>query len=115
MKLPRNLPKKIVRFIYFMLFISKDLISSNLQVAFHILCPTRKFKPGVVAIPIQKGSDLQIALLSNIISLSPGILTLELSDDKKLLFVHSMFCDNKEALIRFIQKNFEQPLVGIIQ
>ena len=115
MKFVKSLPKKIIRLIYFIFFILKDLFVSNLQVAFHILYPYRKFKPGVVAVPIKEGSDLQITLLSNLISLSPGILTLELSDDKKLIFVHSMFCDHKEAVIRSIQDNFEKLLIGIIQ
>ena len=107
--------KKLFWFFYFLVYIIKDIIISNFIVAYYILIPFRKLKPGVVAVPVEKGSDLQLVFLSNMVSLSPGTLSIELSDDKKFLFVHSMFCQYPEVFVKEVKKNFERPIIGIMQ
>jgi multicomponent Na+:H+ antiporter subunit E len=116
MQLTRAYSKKIFWFLYFLVYVIKDLIISNFIVAYYILVvPSRKLKPGVVAVPLEQGSDLQLVLLSNVISLSPGTLSIDLSDDKKFLFVHSMFCQYPEIFIKETKKNFERPIIGMMQ
>lgn len=89
-----------------------DLIQSSVNVLVDVLRPVSKSRPGIVAVSTEGMTDMQILTLANLITLTPGTLTLEVSDDKKTLYVHSMFLngdpdglrqgleDNQKRLIR---------------
>jgi multicomponent Na+:H+ antiporter subunit E len=71
--------------------------------------------PGIVAIPLKAKTDLEITLLSNIITMTPGTLALDVSDDNQFLFVHSMYIKSKEDFIHDIKDGFERRLLEILR
>ena len=92
----QRLPR-LVRFIGFFL---KELVMANLKVAFDIVTPPWYMKPGVIAMPLQARSEFEIAFVANLISLTPGTLSLDVSDDRRVLYIHAMFLDDEAALRR---------------
>ncbi|MGM0580050.1 MAG: Na+/H+ antiporter subunit E [Bacteroidota bacterium] len=66
----------------------KELIISNFRVIYFILTPRNKFRPAILEFPLSLTSDFSITLLANLITLTPGTITLEISDDKKFLYFH---------------------------
>lgn len=48
-------------------------------------------KPGVIALPLSARTEMEITLVANLISLTPGTLSLDVSDDRKVLYIHAMF------------------------
>src|SRR5699024_7238650 len=74
---------------------SSDVCSSDL-----ILTPPWHMKPGVIALPLEARTELEITLVANLISLTPGTLSLDVSDDRKVLYIHAMFLDDEEELRR---------------
>ena len=48
---------------------------------------------GVIAIPLEARTDAEIVLLANLITLTPGTLSLDISADRKVLYVHAMYID----------------------
>jgi multicomponent Na+:H+ antiporter subunit E len=68
-----------------------DLWNSSVQVALAVLSPTDRTKPRLVTIPLRAKSDLEITLVANFISLTPGTLSIDVSPDRKTLLIHDIF------------------------
>lgn len=101
---------KMVAFFFFFLY---ELIKANLQVAYEVMTPGYSMKPGIVALPLDVKTDFQITFLANLITLTPGTLSLDVSEDRTVLFVHSMNITNKEDFIKGIKEGFEKRLIEI--
>jgi multicomponent Na+:H+ antiporter subunit E len=84
------------------------LIQSNLRVAVSVLSPLDKMQPAIVALPLDITSDAEITLLANMITLTPGTLSLDVSNDKRTLYVHGMHVYDLEAFKREIKDGFER-------
>ncbi len=84
---------KVPQVVRFGLFYLRQLILSNLRVAYDILTPTHYMQPGVIAVPLDAQTDAEITLLANLITLTPGSLSLDLSADRRVLYVHVMYVD----------------------
>jgi multicomponent Na+:H+ antiporter subunit E len=87
-----------------------ELVVANFRVARDVMLPHSQLSPGVVAIPLYVESDLEITLLANLISLTPGTLTLDISQDRKTLYVHSMWADDPGALRKSVKDTFERRI-----
>jgi multicomponent Na+:H+ antiporter subunit E len=107
-----TLSYKVVSFILFFLY---ELVKANVQVAYDVITPKFYMKPGIVRVPLDASSDVEITLLANIISLTPGTLSLDVSDDRKVLYVHAMFITDKESFIQGIKNGFEKRLLSILR
>lgn len=90
----------IVMFLY-------ELILSSIPVARDVLTPGQSSCPALIEVPITVTTDLQITLLANFISLTPGTLTLDVSEDRTRLYVHAMFGDDPDAIRAQIRDRFE--------
>jgi multicomponent Na+:H+ antiporter subunit E len=85
-----------------------ELVLSSLRVARDTLKPRMEFRPAIIALPLEVESEMEIMLLANLISLTPGTLSIDVSDDRSTLYVHAMNVDDPEALRREIKTGFEQ-------
>jgi multicomponent Na+:H+ antiporter subunit E len=106
---------RVPRAIGFALYYLYELVKSNVIVAYDIITPTHHMKPGVVAIPLEAKTDFEITLLANLISMTPGTLSLDISHDRKVLFVHAMYIDDPEAIRREITEKFERRVLEILR
>ena len=97
-------PARIPRILGFIGFFIKELLMANLKVAFDILTPPWHMKPGVIAMPLEARTELEITMVANLISLTPGTLSLDVSDDRKVLYIHAMFLDDEEELRRNLKE-----------
>ena len=107
-----TLVPKVIGFVFYFLF---ELVKANLEVAYEVITPKLKMTPGIVKVPLKIQSDIGITLLANLISLTPGTLSLDVSDDKKVLFVHAMYIKDKDEFIRGIKNGFEKRLLDIFK
>lgn len=105
-------PLKLVK--YFILLIG-DIVIANLRVAKLILGPTKSLRPGFIALPLELTGDLPITLLASTISLTPGTLSADLSEDRQWLYIHALYIDDEQGLIDEIKGRYEQPLKEIFQ
>ena len=104
-------PLRVVRSIGFVFFFLKELLVSSVRVALDVLKPSFTFTPGVIAFPLSAKSDLEITLLANVISLTPGTLRLDVSEDRQTLYVHAMYAENPEAVRVEIREGLEKRLL----
>jgi multicomponent Na+:H+ antiporter subunit E len=74
-------------------------------------------RPGIIAIPLDARTDLEITLLANLITLTPGTLSLDVSADRRVLYVHVMYIDNDdiEAVRRSIKDGFERRVLEVLR
>lgn len=94
----------------FLLFI-KELALSAWTVAIIVVKPDMDLKPGIFAFPLTVDRDFEITLLANLITLTPGTLSVDVSDDRKFLFVHAIDCSDVEGTIRGIADGFETKIM----
>lgn len=85
-----------------------ELLLANVRVALDVLRPGTRIQPAVVAIPLDVTSDGEILLLSMLINITPGSVTIDLSDDRRTLYVHVMHMNSAEESRREIKDGFER-------
>ena len=86
-----------------------ELGVSAIRVAIVVLTPDLKsaLQPAIIAFPLSVKSDAEITLLANLITLTPGTLSVDVSEDRKLLYVHTLMLSTREGLIADIASGFE--------
>ncbi|MGL1922071.1 MAG: Na+/H+ antiporter subunit E [Hyphomicrobiales bacterium] len=98
----------------FLLFVY-ELILATVTVAVLVLKPKLDFKPGIIAYPLLVKTDVEITLLANLITLTPGTLSVDVSDDKKTLYVHAIDASDPEAIILDIANGFEKKVIEVFE
>jgi len=104
---------KIPRALFLILYFLWEVVLANVRVAICVLSPLRNLKPGFVAIPLAAKTDAEITFLANMITLTPGTLTVDVSDDRKTLYIHSIFAEDPKAVRDQIKHNFERRLLRV--
>jgi multicomponent Na+:H+ antiporter subunit E len=97
------------------LFFLWELVLANLRVAYDVLTPRHHMRPAVVAIPLDTTSDVQVTVLACLITLTPGTLSLDVSPDRRTLFMHAMYVDEDgvEGVRRKIKQGFERRVIEV--
>lgn len=95
------------------LLFNKELLLSGYFVAKELLRPKLNIRPGIVAVPTQLRSDWEITLFACLITLTPGTLTLEVSPEKDVLYIHSMDIPDTEQVILQIKNTFEKAIMEV--
>ena len=106
--MPSTLTSKTARAAALTAFFFKELVLANVRVAIDVLRPRMTIRPAVVAIPLDVSKDGEILLLSMLINITPGSVTIDLSDDRRTLYVHVMHMTSAEASRREIKEGFER-------
>jgi multicomponent Na+:H+ antiporter subunit E len=87
---------KFVQSVRFAGFYLWSLMLANLRVAFDVVTREHRMRAGVIAVPLDAQSDAEITLLAHLITLTPGSTTIDLSHDRKTLYVHVMYIENDD-------------------
>ncbi|WP_462092672.1 Na+/H+ antiporter subunit E [Sphingobacterium hungaricum] len=103
---------KIISFIFYFLL---EMIKANLQVAYDVITPKYFFKPGVVRYPLNAKTEFEINLLSTFISLTPGTLILDISEDNKTIYIHVMYLNDPDEFVRNLKTGVERRLLEILR
>ncbi|WP_223701528.1 Na+/H+ antiporter subunit E [Sutcliffiella deserti] len=91
----------------------RELLLANVQVIRDILRPKLKIEPGIFAMPTELKSEWEITLLSLLISLTPGTLVMDISDDNKTLYIHAMNIPDVDQAISEIKNTFEKAILEV--
>ncbi|SIT72055.1 multisubunit sodium/proton antiporter, MrpE subunit [Ectothiorhodosinus mongolicus] len=98
-----NYTRKVPKAIGFVGFFIWELILSNVKVAYDVLTPTHYMHPGVIAFPLEAKTDAEITIVANLISLTPGTLSLDVSSDRSVLYIHCMYLEDEEEVMRSLR------------
>lgn len=85
-----------------------ELVLSSFKVAWDVITPRHRARPGILAVPLDVRSDAAVTVLANLVSLTPGSVSLDVSEDRSTLFVHAMFIDDVEGARTEIKEKMER-------
>ena len=105
-------PWRILKLVAIFLY---ELAVSAATVAWLVLRPGLRFQSAIIAVPLDERHDLGITLFANLISLTPGTLSLDVSDDRRTLYVHTMDTRDCEAEKRDMKATFERPIREVMR
>jgi multicomponent Na+:H+ antiporter subunit E len=107
--------RKVTALFVLLGFFIKELIVANIKIAHDVLSRHTYMEPAIVALPLDVKTEVEIMLLANIITLTPGTLSLRLSDDRSTLYVHTLYLEHGsiEAFKQSLKDGFEKKIIAI--
>ena len=106
--MPSTLASRTARAAGLAVYFAWELLLANVRVARDVFRPRTSIAPAVIAIPLDVTSDAEILLLSMLINITPGSVTIDLSDDRRTLYVHVMHMKSADESRREIKDGFER-------
>jgi multicomponent Na+:H+ antiporter subunit E len=103
---------QVVRFAGFFIW---QLVLANLRVTYEILTPAHTMRPAVVAVPLDVTRPAAVTLLANLITLTPGTLSLDVAPDGQTLYVHAMHVQDAATFRQEIKEGFERYVKEIFE
>lgn len=107
--------KKIILWTKFLGFFLVELILASLRVAYDVLTPRHHMRPAVLGIPLDLEGDLEITFFANIITLTPGTLSLDVSSDRKTLYIHAMYIDDVQQFKQNLKNRLERRIMELLR
>lgn len=102
-------------FFKFSLVVLYDIVVANMTVSKQVLSPNEDLKPQFFDLPLDIKHPLGISTLASTISLTPGTVSCDLSEDKKYLIIHGLVIDDVDATIAEIKNRYEKPLMEVFK
>ncbi len=106
--------EKVPKGIGFMLFFIWELLIASLRVAIDVLSIKHHMRPRVIAYKMNARTQAEIVLLSNLLTLTPGSLSLDVSSDHTVLYVHAIYAEDEEKAINGLQR-LENKLLDLLR
>jgi multicomponent Na+:H+ antiporter subunit E len=88
---------KVWHLLSFVFYFVRILIKANIQIAIEVLTPIHYQSPRIIRYDVSGLTDVQITTLANAISLTPGTLSMDISEDRHWLYIHSMYAADRAA------------------
>jgi multicomponent Na+:H+ antiporter subunit E len=107
--------RKVVATLAFALFFLREMMQSALRVAYDVVTPRHHMRPAVLGVPLDARTDAEIALIANLVTLTPGTLSLDVSRDRKVLFIHAMYVDDPDRTRRELKSGLERRVLELLR
>ncbi|MBX3467621.1 MAG: Na+/H+ antiporter subunit E [Planctomycetes bacterium] len=94
-----------------------ELCLSSLRVTRDVLAPRLRVRPAVLAVPIEARTDAEITVLAGLLSLTPGVLCIDVAADRGRLFVHAMYVNPRDldATRQELRESFEPHVLRALR
>ncbi len=102
---------RVLALIFYFLY---ELIIANLRLAYDLLTPGVDIEPRIIAMPLSAKSDAAITIVASLITLTPGTLSVDVSPDKKILYIHAMYAEDEASLIKSLKNGFERRVLEVL-
>lgn len=97
---------KAIKFLTFFLFYLKEVIKTNFIVAMEVVTPTHYMKPGFIELDVNDLDDSQLLIFCNLLTMTPGSMVVDVSEDKKTVLVHILYLEDEEVVKSEIQEQY---------
>lgn len=111
--LPRRFGLRAWRVAAFTAYFSWEFLVANAQVLWEIITPRSRLAPAVIAVPLRSRTEREIVTMANLITLTPGTLTLEVAVDPPTLYVHGMFVSDPEQFVADLHRLEQRMLTAL--
>ena len=99
---------RVIHWVRLIVMFHYELVVSSALVVWDVLTPRHRSRPAIVDVPLDLRSDAGILLVTNLISLTPGTLSIDVSPDRSTLRVHAMFGEDPDAVRRQLKGGMER-------
>lgn len=108
-------PTKLRQVSVLAVFFLWELLLSNLRVARDVLRPRTSIHPAVIAMPLEATTDAEITLLAGLITLTPGSTSIDVSADRRVMYVHVMNVEGSdpERVCAELKEGFERRVLEV--
>lgn len=106
--------RRIFHTIELILFFLWEVVQSGINVAIDVLRPKMRLRPGIVAVPMKGESPLSVTITSNLITMTPGSLTLWFDEKEQILYVHSMQVEDPGTFREVTQNAFIRRVKAVL-
>lgn len=96
-------------------FFVVEIVVANLRMAYYVVMPLSRMRPAVLAVPLEELNETELTVFSNLITLTPGTLSLDISDDRRVIYVHFMWYDDAESARRNLKHGFERRVIRALR
>ncbi len=107
--------RKLATLTGFLAYFVWALLLSNLRMALYAIGPRSLLRPGIVGVPLGDMTDVELTSLANTITLTPGTLTVDISSDRRTIYVHVMDARDPERIRHEIKHGFERRIKDIFR
>ncbi|MBN8430077.1 Na+/H+ antiporter subunit E [Microbulbifer salipaludis] len=107
-KISRGYFRRLPRILGLLVFFLKELVASGLRATMEVLSPVRKSQPRVIRVDTELRERNHLLLLSQLISLTPGTLVLDVDPEEGVLYVHAMFAHSEQAFLQELRGGMER-------
>lgn len=105
---------RLGKMLSYSLLVMWDIIVANIQVAWIVLTVSNaKLKPAWIVVPLELREPEAITMLAGTITLTPGTVSADLSDEGHSLLVHVLHTDDPDAVRDEIKTRYERRLQEI--
>ncbi|MUV39557.1 Na(+)/H(+) antiporter subunit [Lentibacillus sp. JNUCC-1] len=105
--------RRVGKVIKLLLLFVKELLLSNIEIVKLVYKRNPEFEPGIFKLPLDLTSNWEITLLANLITLTPGTLSVAVSDDNSHIYIHAMDIDDMDESIQSIKDTFEKAIMEV--
>ena len=106
---------KVPQVIGFGLFYFWEILQANVRMLWVVLAPRPPIRPAVVAIPLEARTNTEVSVLANLITLTPGTLFLDVSQDRCVMYVHALYVDDVDAFRQELKDGLERRVLEILR
>ncbi|HBK80925.1 MAG TPA: Na+/H+ antiporter subunit E [Nitrospinae bacterium] len=99
----------------FIIHFTYELIVANIQVLKIVLSPQINIRPGIIAYKTECKTPLSITVLANSITLTPGTLSVDISEDQSTIFIHTLDIEHPDTVCDAIRRGLEEPVKGAFE
>lgn len=108
--------RRVFAVIDLVLYFIWTVITANLRMVAAVLLPMSRLDPAIIRVPLSVENPVAITLLANWITLTPGTLSLDVSDEFDALFVHTIDGGKDVAAFRDeIKQQYERRLMRVFE
>lgn len=90
-----------------------EVVKSNVVVAIDVLRPRHQFTPAMVKVDVSTLSDRQLFVYTNLVTMTPGTLSVEVSAERDRLLVHSMYAESPEEVARDLDQTLRRRITRV--
>ncbi len=112
---PSSYFKRVWYWLKLIVLFHYELLVSSVQVLWDIFTPRHLSNPAIIEMPLDVKSETGILLVTNLISLTPGTLSIDVSEDRKTLKLHVMFADDPEAVCKQLKSGMERWVIDAVE
>lgn len=99
---------RVLKKTYYILFLAGyylvKLVAANLFIAWDILTPTIRTNPGIIEVETGSAKDVSLLLLMNLVSMTPGTLSIDIDPSRTKFKIHVLYMDRKKETRKEIEK-----------